>query len=236
MSFLKAEWRKLAIANYKIDPEALKNHLPAKTELDFWEGNCYLSLVGFLFLNTRVLGLKIPYHVDFQEVNLRFYVRHFNGRDWKRGVVFIKEIVPRRAITFVANTFYKEHYQTMPMRHDWQFSENTQHIEYQWNCNENWQKLKVEAGVEKLEMPSGSEIEFITEHYWGYSKNSPRKTVEYEVRHPRWQCFEVKNWEIEVDFGLVYGSEFTFLNFLKPDSVMLAEGSEVSVESKKLIF
>lgn len=235
MSFLKASWRKLAIANYVIEPQVFQKYLPRKTELDFWEGKCYASLVGFMFMDTKLLGLRIPFHVNFEEVNLRFYVRHFDGTVWKRGVVFVKEIVPKAAITFVANTFYKEHYQTLPMRHRWDISGSSQQIEYQWKCSGKWQKFSIEAGIEKLDMPPGSEVEFITEHYWGYSKHTPSKTVEYEVRHPRWQHFEIKQFDIEVDFGKVYGPEFCLLNTQHPASVMLAEGSIVSVESKKYL-
>ena len=119
MSFLRAEWRKLALANYVIDPERLAPHVPAGTELDLWQGKCYLSLVGFMFVNTRLLGVKVPFHVNFEEVNLRFYVRRREGSEWRRGVVFIKEIVPKPALTWVANTIYREHYETLPMEHFW---------------------------------------------------------------------------------------------------------------------
>src|SRR5688572_25492729 len=120
MSFLKAEWRKLAIANYAVDPTVLEKYLPAKTELDLWNGTCYVSLVGFRFTNVRLFGIPIPFHRNFEEVNLRFYVRHNHNGEWRRGVVFVKELVPKRAITFVANTIYKENYQTVKMDHRWQ--------------------------------------------------------------------------------------------------------------------
>src|SRR3954453_11964004 len=111
--FLKAEWRKLAMANYAVDRKLLEKYLPYRTEIDTWDNTCYVSLVGFMFLNTRVKGLKIPFHTEFEEVNLRFYVRYRDGQAWKRGVVFIKEIVPRPMLTLVANTLYKEHYETL---------------------------------------------------------------------------------------------------------------------------
>ena len=95
MSFLKAEWRNLIIINYEVKPEILKKHVPFGTELDLYKGKCYLSLVGFLFLNTKVLGIKIPYHINFAEVSLRFYVKRLENNEWKRGVVFMKEIVPK---------------------------------------------------------------------------------------------------------------------------------------------
>lgn len=235
MSFLKAEWRKLAIANYVIDKEVLTKHIPNGTELDLWNGNCYVSLVGFMFQNTKLLGIKIPFHINFEEVNLRFYVKRFENGEWKRGVVFIKEIVPKRALTFVANTVYKEHYETMQMSHTWLTDKESSSIEYQWKKQGKWNKFKVQTSTEKYDIDLNSETEFITEHYWGYAKVNEFKTNEYEVRHPRWQAYKVKNYDINADFGVVYGKEFEFLNQLTPNSVMLAEGSLISVESKRTI-
>jgi hypothetical protein len=227
-SFLQAEWRKLVIANYVIDPDILLSNVPAGTELDLWEGRCYVSLVGFKFLNTRLLGVKVPGHINFEEVNLRFYVK----RGDKRGVVFIKEIVPKPALTFVANTIYKEHYQTLPMRHTWVEAEDHQLVNYEWKMDGKWQRFELTADRVPQVIPEGSETEFITEHYWGYAKISDKKTNEYEVTHPRWQTYPVRSFKIEVDFGKVYGKKFHFLSDIKPVSVMLAEGSEITVEQK----
>lgn len=235
MSFLKAEWKKLAIVNYSIDKNQLTEFVPVGTELDLWKGNCYVSLVGFMFENTKVLGLKIPYHVDFEEVNLRFYVKRFENNQWKRGVVFIKEIVPKRALTFVANTLYNENYETMPMTHNWIEKENSRIIEYNWEKSGTEYYFKVSGSKESYEIEPDSEQEFITEHYWGYARVNNEKSNEYEVTHPRWNAYKVKDYEINVDFGAVYGEKFKFLNSMKPHSVMLAEGSEITVENKKTI-
>lgn len=232
MSFLKAEWRKLAMANYSIDPKILEPYLPKGTVLDLWENTCYISLVGFMFKNTKLLGIKVPFHINFEEVNLRFYVKRKEGDSWKRGVVFIKEIVPKPALTFVANTIYKEHYQTLPMTHSWSTLKDTRLIEYEWKVKNQWQRFSVEADLLDLEIPTNSETEFITEHYWGYAKIDQKTTNEYEVTHPTWTHYPVKSYTIDVDFGLTYGKTFEFLNHLKPKSVLLAEGSEITVESK----
>ena len=231
MSFLTAEWRKLALANYVVNPDVLLPYLPYKTELDIWQGKCYVSLVGFMFVNTRLLGVPIPFHTNFEEVNLRFYVRYKDGNEWKRGVVFIKEIVPRHAIAFIANTLYKEHYQTMPMRHLWQQNNGVQLVQYDWKYNQKWQSIQVNASLQTQAIDEGSETEFITEHYWGYTQIDAQQTYEYQVTHPRWEQYAVKNYQINVDFGLVYGKDFAFLNQLEPHSVMLAEGSGITVES-----
>lgn len=234
-TFLTAEWRNLILANYEVNPEVLRPHLPPHTELDSWRGRCFASLVGFMFCNTRVLGLKIPFHINFEEVNLRFYVRHqASDGDWRRGVVFIKEIVPKPAITFVANTLYGENYQTLPMRHNWRQEPDLQ-VNYDWKYRGAWNRLAVAAAATPNEMAAGSEEEFIAEHYWGYAKINDRKTMAYQVEHPRWLVYPVKSYDIEVDTGALYGAEFENLAKATPTSVFLAEGSEVIVrQGRKL--
>ncbi|WP_347156926.1 YqjF family protein [Pontibacter chitinilyticus] len=235
MSFLKAEWRKLAIANYEVDSSLLTDFLPYGTELDFWKDRCYVSLVGFMFLNTRLLHFKVPFHVNFEEVNLRFYVRRFENNAWKRGVVFIKEIVPKPALALVANTIYKENYETLPMKHAWSETETERLVEYSWQKNSKWYTFRVKASRDAAEIAPGCETEFITEHYWGYAKAGNTRTNEYEVTHPRWNAYEVLDYTIDVDFEDVYGAAFSFLNKQTLVSVMLAEGSEITVENKKSI-
>lgn len=235
MSFLNAEWRKLAIANYAIDPLILAKYLPPKTELDLWKGTCYVSLVGFMFLKTKLLGIPIPFHRNFEEVNLRFYVKYNDNGAWKRGVVFIKEIVPKPALTFVANTVYKEHYQTMKMSHEWREEENSRTVSYHWSDKVKKHSIGVKAALDPTEIARGSEAEFITEHYWGYTKAGQDTSFEYEVTHPRWDCYQVLEHDIDVNFKSIYGEEFEHLAKLNPTSVMLAEGSEITVENKRTI-
>lgn len=233
-TFLKAEWRKLAMINYAIDPTILEKYLPNGTELDLWNDICYVSLVGFLFKNTRVKGIKIPFHVNFEEVNLRFYVKYNDNGKWKRGTVFIKEIVPKAAITFVANTIYKEHYETMPMSYSWTASQDQLTVEYKWKKG-RWNALKVTTSAVPSDIAPGSEEEFITEHYWGYTKISDIKTSEYGVEHPRWQVYTTQEFALDVDFKEVYGQDFAFLKNEEPKSVFLAEGSEIKVLGGKRI-
>jgi len=234
--FLIAEWRKLVLANYEINPEVLKPYLPAGTELDFWQNKCYVSLVGFMFLNTKVKGIKVSGHVNFEEVNLRFYVKRTDeSGEVKRGVVFIKEIVPKPMITFVANKLFKEHYETMAMNHLWEEKENSRTVKYVWFKENRENLILVEADKEAKEVLPDSKEYFITEHYWGYSKGKGNTANEYEVKHPSWQVYPVKKAAINVDYGLTYGDKFEFLNQQQPASVMLAEGSEISVGNKRII-
>jgi uncharacterized protein YqjF (DUF2071 family) len=231
MNFLKAEWRKLAIINYEINPNIILKYLPEGTELDFYKGKCYVSLVGFMFLNTKLLGLPIPFHRNFEEVNLRFYVKKKENGVWKRGVAFIKEIVPKPALSFVANSVYKENYHTMPMKNLIHEGEDELLIRYSWK-DKSWHSIQVTAESTARSMEVGSEFEFITEHYWGFTRKEGR-TSEYEVCHPKWDYYLVKDYQLEIHFDKIYGKDFEELDHQNPISVMLAEGSEIEVRTKK---
>lgn len=234
--FLTAEWNNLIMANYVIDPKILEPYLPPKTELDYFNGVCYVSVIGFMFEKTKILGLSFPFHVNFEEVNLRFYVRVKDGNRWKRGAVFIKEIVPKMAITLVANTLYREKYVTLPMRHFYNETENEINLGYHWKFKGIWNKL--EATTEKTTSPliQGSKEQFIAEHYWGYAKYSNKTTFEYGVQHPSWLIHKVKSYKIECDFEKLYGKQFAFLNENLADSVFMAKGSAVSILHKKNLY
>ena len=233
--FLTAEWKNLIMANYTVNPAILKNYAPKGTELDDWNGKTFVSMVGFMFLNTKVLGIPIPFHRDFEEVNLRFYVRYKDENEWKRGVVFIKEIVPKSAIAFVANTLYGENYQSLPMKNELSKEGDFQKISYSWKFQNEWSFLKVNAESIAQNIEEGSEAEFITEHYWGYTSGTGKNTLEYQVEHPRWSIFPVKDFEMNCNVTPLYGEVFQeFLNE-KPHSVFMADGSEIIVrQGRKL--
>jgi uncharacterized protein YqjF (DUF2071 family) len=224
-TFLTAEWRHLAMLNYEIDPAILTPFVPAGTELDSWSGKTFVSLVGFQFINTRVRGIPIPFHRNFEEVNLRFYVRHKADDGWRRGVVFIKEIVPRAAIAFIARKFYNEPYIALPMAH----RIDSVSVEFSWRFNGRSNSLKVIIRGGPRESRAGSEAEFITEHYWGYTARRNGSTLEYRVEHPRWRVWDVQEAAMDCDVADLYGNQFVAGLSGKPSSVFLAEGSAVSV-------
>ena len=231
--FLTAEWNNLIMANYVIDPAILMPYLPPKTELDFYHGECYISLIGFMFEQTKMLGIHIPFHINFEEVNLRFYVRVKDGNTWKRGAVFIKEIVPKFAITMVANTLYREKYVTLPMKHFYNETSNEINLGYHWKHKGIWNKLEALIELKNSSIIAGSKEEFIAEHYWGYSKYNALTTFEYAVQHPSWLVHKVKSYNIECNFENLYGQAFSFLEHAKPDTVFMAQGSPIAILHKK---
>ena len=236
-TFLKAEWKKLLMINYPVDKKLLDPYIPYKTELDLWNNTCYVSLIGFMFLNTKVKKLKIPFHINFEEVNLRFYVKHKDmvKNEWKRGVVFIKEIVSKPALTFIANSLYKENYETLPTSHKWIIENDRLSIEYSWEKSNSHNSIKIVTGTELFDIENGSEEEFITEHYWGYTRINENMTSEYGVEHPRWKIYKTLDYEINVNFENTYPKEFGFLDSVNPASVFLAEGSEIEVKEGREI-
>jgi len=229
--FLTAEWRWLLLMNYECDPRAVQPYLPAGTELDAWNNTHYVSMVGFLFLDTRVRGLAIPLHRNFEEVNLRFYVRHKANGAWRRGVVFIKELVPRWAIATVARSVYGENYQCLPMRHNVAPPTSNAHgiVQYEWRHQRQWNAMRATiAGVPRL-LVAGSEEEFISEHYWGYTRQRSGRTMEYRVDHPSWRVWHAEGATLQCDAASLYGPAFAEVLSTAPKSAFVAEGSEVSV-------
>ncbi|MDQ6842935.1 MAG: DUF2071 domain-containing protein [Bacteroidota bacterium] len=233
--FLNAAWNNLIIANYPVSPELLTPYVPDKTELDFFDGKTYVSLVGFMFLNTKMLGLSIPYHINFEEVNLRFYLKHNNKGNWMRGVAFIKEIVPKPAIAIIANNFYGEKYVSLKMKHHFRETVDSLQTGYEWQFKKKWNKISAVSKKTSSPMRIGSEEEFIAEHYWGYTKVTGDKTYAYEVKHPRWEIFHVTDHTIDCDFSNLYGKEFSFLKDRKPSSIFMAKGSEVKIYHKRTL-
>ena len=216
--------------NYEIEPSALASFVPAGTELDSWNGRTFVSAVGFLFLQARVFGISIPFHRNFEEVNLRFYVRRKAEDGWRRGVVFIKEIVSRAFIALVARKCYNEPYIALPMAHRIEGAPGSlKSAEYSWCFVGRQSELKLATNGEAQPLRDGSKAEFITEHYWGYNKQRDGSTLEYRVEHPRWRVYETSEAQLDCDVVGLYGARFRDSLNCKPASAFLAEGSTVTV-------
>lgn len=228
-TFLTTEWRHLAMLNYEVEPTVLEPYVPAGTELDTWNGKHYVSVVGLLFLNTRLYGMSIPFHRDFEEINLRFYVRYEAAGETRRGVVFVREIVPKAAITMVARVFYNENYVTMPTIHNLKRDNEELSLSYQWRQADFTHSLQVRAEGTPTPIRDNTEEEFIAEHYWGYAVQRDGGTLEYEVEHPRWRVWRINEASLSCDVERLYGSQFAEHIGANPDSALLAEGSPVIV-------
>ncbi|HLL94542.1 MAG TPA: DUF2071 domain-containing protein, partial [Spirosoma sp.] len=220
-----------------IDRRVLEPLVPYGTELDEFNGTYYGSLVGFYFQRVRMFGaVAVPFHQEFEEFNLRFYVRRKTSTGWKRGVVFVKEIVPKWAITLVANTLYGEPYATHSMRHQWQQTNDSQVIQYEWKVGADWNFIRVRANRAGHALVPDSEEAFITEHYWGYTKRSSgqkggQRTSEYEVVHPPWSIYPVQDYAVHCNVPTLYGASFAPFFEQPPQSVFLADGSAVAIKS-----
>lgn len=229
-TFLTARWVHLAMLNYPVDPGLLRGRVPAGTELDAFDGRTFVSMVGFQFLDTRVLGLPVPFHRSFDEVNLRFYVRRPTSDGVRRGVVFVKEIVPRAVIAWVARRLYNENYVALRMAHvDEVGLAPEPRVAYEWRHGGRTHRLSVRVDGSPVLPADSSEETFITEHYWGYVRQRDGATLEYGVEHPRWRVWRASEAELDCDVAALYGPELAPCLSGPPSSAFLAEGSAVTV-------
>ena len=230
--FISAEWRDLVMLNYEIDSSLLNRHVPPGTALDSFQGRTYLSLVGFRFCRTKLLGhFPVPFHADFDEVNLRFYVRRKNGSEDRRGVVFIAEVVPRLAIAMAARVVYGENYRCLPMKHRIQTGELGRTAEYQWKTGNQWCKLSAQTVGNPARPGEGSLEQFITEHYWGYSTGRTSGSLEYHVSHSPWQVWATTKAAFEGEASALYGRDLSAILQRQPDCAFVADGSPVIVST-----
>jgi uncharacterized protein len=231
--FLTAEWKNLIMANYEIDPILLQPYLPAHTELDYFNGKCYVSLVGFMFEKVKIKGISIPFHTNFPEINLRFYVKHTDKKgNVNRGVVFISEIVPKRAIAWVANNIYKEKYMATAMKNSISVTEKELVLNYSWHWKGKENLVSANVVNQLWPIEPGTKEAFIFEHYYGYAKVNTTVTNQYTVEHTSWNTYPLTSYKIDCNFEKLYGNHFSFLDNAKPASVFVAEGSPVVIREK----
>src|SRR4051794_39704022 len=206
--FLSAEWRTLVMLNWEVDPALLRPFVPRGTELDTWRGKTFVSAVGFLFLDTRLFGIPVPFHRRFEEVNLRFYVGRQGPEGWRRGVCFVREMVPRAAVAALARWVYNERYVSLPMRHRVDMGAAGGEVEYGWRRRGRWESLRARVSGAPAPLVAGSEAEFITEHYWGYTAQRDGGTLEYRVEHPSWKVWRADEAALDADVAALYGPGF----------------------------
>jgi uncharacterized protein len=229
-SFLTAEWRHLVFLNYEVDPSLLLRRLPKGTELDLLHGRAMVSVVAFRFLHTRILGVSVPFHRHFDEINLRAYVRRRVGGEWRRGVCFIRELVPRPVIAWTARAAYNEPYRAVPMRHRIGLDDATGGtLHYEWRQAGAWHSVSAEVRGAAAPINPGDEVGFITEHYFGYTAQRNGSTVEYRVAHERWRYWHAIQCAFQCDVPAVYGAEWAESLSAAPVSAFVCDGAPVSI-------
>lgn len=229
--FLTARWIDLALITYAIDPAILRPLLPVGCEPDLVDGTARGSLVAFDFTDTRVRGIAWPMHVNFPEVNLRFYVR----RGGIRGVWFLREFVPRLAIATIARWIYNEPYAAVPMRSSKQIDQREIRITHHLKVRGRWQQISVRADLPATVPSHDAAADWIKEHRWGFGQTRRGRSLSYEVVHPAWAIYSNPSIELDYDFEHVYGPTWRFLTDAKPVSIVFAAGSEVSVWPRQIV-
>jgi len=219
--------------NYRVDPRLLIPLSPSGVELDFFQSETYVSIVGLLFLDTQVLTIAFPFHRNFEEVNLRFYVRRRSAETWRRGVCFVREIVPKKAVALLARLFYGERYTALPMKHHIEHREGALRVEYSWRRASKWESIAMSACGKPVPVTAGTHEEFITEHYWGYTSVGSGCS-EYRIEHPRWKIWPADAFQVTADMATLYGDQFADILNTPPVSAFIAEGSHVRIFGREI--
>ncbi len=224
--FLTAEWLNLVLLNYVVPQSLLEPFVPKGTELHLLRGEAYVSVVGFMFANTRVRGIAIPFHRTFEEVNLRFYVRRSVGGEERHAVTFIREIVPRFAIMMAARLVYNEPYLRLPMSHRLELnSSERRRAEYRWGRDGGVTGAVVGDGLGRTEIPPpDSDEAFMTQRHWGYTRQRDGSTVEYRVTHPVWRVGRMERGMLDGNTERAFGRKFAAILAGPPSSAFFADG------------
>jgi len=228
-TLLTASWTNLLTVTFETDKSFLKKYLPADTELNDWNGKYFMSLVAFMFEKPSILGILSPFYRSFEEINLRFYVRHKEKTEWRKGVVFIKEIAPSYIIGQTAKWLYKENFISLPMKHEFVSDNKLMYTNYSCKINNKWNQLNMESPPVNVEPEEKSIENFIRDHYWGYTKTTGNKTMEFRIEHRPWKIFPATKFEMNLDTGTAYGEEFKEYFSARPMSTFLMDGSHTKV-------
>jgi uncharacterized protein YqjF (DUF2071 family) len=235
--FLTARWRDLVMITWAMDPIILRPLVPEGTELDLWEGQALASVVAFDFADTRVMGMSIPFHRRFPEVNLRFYIRRrLADGSVRRGVAFVQEMVPRVAIAWTARFLYGEPYVARAMRHVaippepvGDIAAQPRSLVYEWKREGEWERVIALVPSSHRPTREGTLEQFIVDHRWGYTRRPGKPTLEYRVEHPPWRLALDAECLFEADLATIYGKRFAQPLDRAPVSTFVADGSEVAV-------
>ncbi len=223
--FLRARWSNLLLLTFEVDEALIRKVIPPELEPDRWDGRTHVSLVAFDFLDTRVLGCRVPGYLNFPEINLRTYLRHGE----RRGVLFIRELVPSILVAGVARLLYNEPYRAAKMHSALTHEADGMVAAHRWHWRGREHYLRVRGGAPTELPPSESLEHHFKEHSWGFGRTRSGRLLTYRVEHPVWEVRRVADLDYEVDFGGIYGTTWEGLNRQAPMSVIFAVGSEVAV-------
>ena len=238
-TFVSAYWSDLILLSYAV-PDRLLLPRIAPFDLDYWDGQAYVSVVGFHFGKTRILGVPpgplLPNVANFAQWNLRTYVRRkvnevgsSHAKQAAGGIVFLKEFVPSPMVTGLVRTLYNENYVTAPLSLTLQSEGNTLDVCYSLEVGGRKHTIAAKSVLAPSKLKAGSADEFFIERYWGSPGAYGNKVISFQIAHAPWNTYDISSCDVDADFGLLYGKDWEFLNNRKPDYAAWCDGSSVGI-------
>jgi len=234
-SLLTAGWTNLLVVTFEADKKLLREYIPYKTELNDWNGKYYMSLLGFMFSRPVIARIPTPIYRCFEEINLRFYVRHKSRYGWRNGVVFIKEIAPYKLVGLAAKWLYLEHFIAIPMKHSFTQNGKEKRAAYYWNTGHAWNHLEMVTAVNPAEPGPYSLESFTRDHYYAYTRQNSTKSRGFEIEHPPWNIYPAISFDMKLDAATIYGEPFVEYFQQTPCSSFLMNGSRTNVSFPVLL-
>jgi uncharacterized protein len=232
-ALITCAWRDVLITTWAVDAALLEPYRPAGTTLDMWNGHGLLSIVGMRFLDLQVAGVAMPFHQDFEQINFRFYVRRDTEED-RRGVVFLKQIVPSSSMALIATLLYNESFLTTATRYDITRAAQGWTL-YEWMVAGRWNRVSAIRRGEPI-MPGSDTIEtFIKDRPWAYTRQADGSTVEFEAQHPVWPIYSTHEMLLDCDVVPLIGAPFVPVLSAQPLSTFVATGSDVTLHPGRSI-
>jgi uncharacterized protein YqjF (DUF2071 family) len=177
-------WYDLLFAHWPVDAAMLRPHIPAKLEIDTFDGRAWLGIVPFSMTGVRLRWTPpLPWLSAFPELNVRTYVT----AQRKPGVWFFSlDAASALAVAAARLSFHLPYFRARMKCREAGWIEYQSHRSHKGAPQAEFQARYRGAG-ESFEPPRGTLAHFLTERYCLYSAVSPQRIYRGEIHHPPWR-------------------------------------------------
>src|SRR5215470_10678906 len=176
-------WHDLLFAHWAIAPELIRKLVPAKLELDTFQGRAWIGVVPFTMSGVRLRGTPaLPWLSTFPELNVRTYVKA-GGRP---GVWFFSLDAANTLAVKLARAWFHLPYFHAEMRAEVENGEVRYRSKRKGGGHAEFVGAYAAKGASFQASP-GTIEHFLTERYCLYAQRPDGELLRGEIHHPPWQ-------------------------------------------------